>query len=202
MKNLLTSLVKLEDVNGLLVSREGKPLFAHLPEVFAPELQEVLYHSFEELCTTFNQSHQDEAEELVVLFERGSVVVKELKGFQVLLILKTPTPSPLVSVALNALTLKLEKIAQKERPLHEEDQELVPLVLFNELVKLLVTHYGPAAKLIAKKALKQAEAKEKGLPLANASLFLKALRAEIDDPRLAQIALNKAKEILRSGRTK
>ncbi len=201
MKSLLTSLIKLEDVNGVLVSREGRPLFSHLPEVFGPELQEVLYHSFEELHTTFSQEGKDEARELVVLFERGSLVVKDLNGYQVLLMLKTPTPSPLVSVALNALGLKLEKLSAKAKLPPSEEEGLVPLVLFNELVKLLVKHYGPAAKLMVKKALKQAEATEKGLPLANASLFLKALKAEIDDPRLAQLVLNKAKEIIRTGRS-
>ncbi|HHI98099.1 MAG TPA: hypothetical protein ENJ96_09665 [Thermodesulfatator atlanticus] len=201
MKSLLTSLIKLEDVNGVLVSREGSPIFAHLPEVFGPELQEVLFHSFEELYTTFKQSGRDQPEELVVLFERGSLVVKDLKGYQVLLILKTATPSPLVSVALNTLSLKLEKLAQKPR-LPSEDQELIPLVLFNELVRFLLPYYGPAAKLMVKKALKQADAKEKGLPLTNASLFLKVLRSEIDDPALAQKVLNKAKEIIRSGRIK
>jgi len=202
VKSLLTSLVKLDDVNGVLVSREGKPLFSHLPEVFGPELQEVLYHSFEELHATFAQEGQDQAQELVVLFERGSLVVKDLNGYQVLLMLKTPTPSPLVSVALNALGLKLEKLASKGKPSSSEEEELIPLVLFNDLVRLLVKHYGPAAKLIVKKALKQADATEKGLSLANASLFLKALKNEIDDPHLAQIALNKAKEIIRTRRNK
>ncbi len=203
MKSLLTSLVKLDDVNGVLVSREGKPLFSHLPEVFGPELQEILYHSFEELHATFAQENQDQAQELVVLFERGSLVVKDLNGYQVLLMLKTPTPSPLVSVALNALGLKFEKLASKEKQTSsEKKEELIPLVLFNDLVRLLVKHYGPAAKLLVKKALKQADATEKGLSLANASLFLKALKNEIDDPHLAQIALNKAKEIIRTGRNK
>ncbi|NPA49567.1 MAG: hypothetical protein GXO20_06250 [Thermodesulfobacteria bacterium] len=202
MKSLLASLIKLDDVDGVLVSREGKPIFSHLPKVFAPELQEVLYHSFEELHATFAQEGQDEAQELVVLFEQGSLVVKDLNGYQVLLMLKSPTPSPLVSVALNALGLKLERLVSKEKARPSEEEELIPLVLFNELVKSLIKHYGPAAKLIVKKALKQAEATERGLPLANASLFLKALKDEIDDSRLAQVALNKAKEIIRRGRSK
>ncbi len=202
MKVFLTNLIKLEDVNGILVSREGKPIFSHLPEVFSSELQENLYHYFEEIHATFAQEAQDEAQELVAIFERGSLVVKNLNGYQVLLLLKTPSPSPLVSVALNALSLKLERLAPKGGFTSATKEELVPLVLFNELVKFLVTHYGPAAKLIVKKALKEAEATEKGLPLSNASLFLKALKSEIDDPRLSQLAINKAKEIIRVGGNK
>ncbi|WP_022854394.1 hypothetical protein [Thermodesulfatator atlanticus] len=200
MKNLLTSLVKLDEVDALLVSHEGKPVFAHLPEFFSKEIQEVLYHSFDELYATVTEKGQDEPQELVALFEAGSLVVKNLKGYQVLLVLKTPTPGPLVSVALNALSLKLEKLAEKGPDKKQDVSELIPLVLFNELIKLLAKHYGPAAKLIVKKSLLQAEATEKGLPLANVSLFLKALQEQIDERHLAQQAINKAKDIVRGWR--
>ncbi|AEH44126.1 hypothetical protein Thein_0241 [Thermodesulfatator indicus DSM 15286] len=198
MKNLLTSLVKLDEVNAILVSREGQPVFSYLPEFFSSEIQDVLFQSFEEIFAALDQKKDSSSQELVALFEAGSVVVKNVKDYQVLLVLKTPTPGPLVSVALNALSLKLEKLANKQQT--PKVQELVPLVLFNEIVKLLAKHYGPAAKLIVKKSLQKAEATDKGLPLANVSLFLKALQEQIDESHLAQQAINKTKDLVRNWR--
>ncbi|NPB09183.1 MAG: hypothetical protein GXO17_02420 [Thermodesulfobacteria bacterium] len=196
MKSLLTSLVKLDEVSGVLICREGRAVYTNLPDFYAPELQEALQQSLEEMLSAFRGNGQDQPHEVVSFYERGSLILREAHGFYILVILRTISPSPLVSVALNALALKFEKLAKKEKQL-ERTQELIPLVLFNEVVKLLTNHYGPAAKLIVKKALKSAEATEKGLPLSHLSLFLKALKQEIDDPRLAQMAINKAKEIVR-----
>ena len=201
MKNLLASLVKLDEVNGVLVYREGQTVFSNLPDFYATELQEALKQSLEEMMATFRGNGNDHPQEIVSFFERGSLVFREAHGFYILVILRTLIPSPLVSVALNALALKFEKLAKREKTV-EKTQELIPLVLFNEVIKVLLDHYGPAAKLIVKKALKSAEATEKGLPLAHLSLFLKALKEEIDDPKLAKLALNKTKEIIRLRRTK
>ncbi|OAG27633.1 hypothetical protein [Thermodesulfatator autotrophicus] len=197
MKNLLTSLVKLDEVNAVLVSREGQPVFSYLPEFFSSEIQDVLFQSFDEIFAALDQKRETPTQELVALFESGSVVVKNVKDYQVLLVLKSSVPGPLVSVALNALTLKLEKLANSKSP---KTQELIPLVLFNEIVKLLAKHYGPAAKLIVKKSLLKAEATDKGLPLVNVSMFLKALQEQIDENHLAQQAINKTKDIIRSWR--
>ncbi len=199
MKSILTSLIKLNEVQGILVSREGKTVFSNLPEVFGPEIQEALYQSLDDLFSTFSQSGREEPEEVVALYERGSIVVKNCNGYQVFLILRTPSPSPLVSVALNALSLKLEKLKHTKVPLEPKEQNFIPLTNFSELVKTLLTHYGPAGKLMVKRALKQAKATERGLPAENASLFLEALKTQIDDPRLLQNVLHKAKEIIERG---
>ncbi len=197
VKTLLASLVKLDDVSGVLVSREGKAIFCSLPEVYSQEFQENLHHAIEEMSAAFdNAGRYGTPEEIVGLYENGSLVVREAHGFKILVILKTASPSPLVSVALNALALKFEKLAQN-KPAPPKAEENIPLILFNEIVKLLAQHYGPAAKLMVKRALKQAGATEKGLLLSCVSSFLKALKQEIDDPKLAQKALNKAKELVR-----
>ena len=200
MKSILTSLIKLSEVQGILVSREGKTIFSNLPEVFGAEIQEVLYQSLDDLVSTFSQGGKDEPEEIVALYERGSIVVKSCNGYQIFLILKTSSPSPLVSVALNALSLKLEKLKQAKVSIEPKEQKFIPLSQFNDLVKTLLTHYGPAAKLMVKRALKQAKATERGLPAENASLFLEALKAQIDDPRLLQSVLHQAKEIIERGK--
>ena len=200
MRTILASLIKLSEVEGVLVAREGKTLFSNLPEVFGPEVQEALYQSFEDIFATFSQSSGEEAEEIVAIYERGALVVKNCNGYQVFILLGTSSPSPLVSVALNALSLKLEKLKQAKVPLEPKEERFIPLSLFNELVELLLSNYGPAAKVMVKRALKQAKATERGLPAENASLFLEALKAQIDDPHLLQNALHKAKEIIERGK--
>ncbi len=200
VKTILASLTKLEDVAGVLVSCGGKPVYSSLPEVYSTDVQEALQHSVEEIGGAFAETEQgDTPREIVAFYENGTLVVREAKDFHIFVILRTTTPSPLVSVALNALALRFEKLAPARS--EKGGEERIPLVLFNEVVKLLTKHYGPAAKLLIKRSLKQAGATEKGLPLSNVATFLKILKQEIDDPRLAQMAINKTKELVRLRRT-
>ncbi|GEM_PF-2500099 len=196
VKTILASLTKLDDVAGVMVSRGGKALYSSFPEVYSADVQENLQHLVEEISNTFaGAGSNDPPQEIVSLYENGTLVVREAKEFHIFVILRTVSPSPLVSVALNALALRLEKTSLPRREKNEE--ELIPLVLFNEVVKLLTKHYGPAAKLMVKRALKQAGASEKGLPLSHVSSLLKFLKQEIDDPKLAQMAINKTKDLVR-----
>ncbi len=205
MQAILASLNKLSEVLGaFVVGKEGKILARNLPEFYTQEILESVIQSIEEISTGFaSESSQDSPQELVALFENGSLVVREARGQKLYVLLKTTEPSPIVCVALNALMLKLEKFQEEKHSPSAppvSDTEVLPLDRLRELVKVLAQHYGPAAKILVKRALKQAGASPDGLAPTRVRDFLFALGAEIPEAKLRKSVIKKAQEILEVGR--
>ncbi|MBA2848804.1 hypothetical protein G4V39_01730 [Thermosulfuriphilus ammonigenes] len=205
MQTILASLNKLSEVLGaFVVDKGGQILARNLPEFYTQEILEAVIQSVEEISTGFvSESVQDSPQEIVALFENGSLVVRESKGRRLFVLLKTTEPSPIVCVALNALILKLDKFQEEGEaptPRPVNDGDVLPLERLRELVKVLAQHYGPAAKILVKRALKQAGASPDGLSPTRIRDFLLALGAEIPEAKLRKSVIKKAQEILEAGR--
>lgn len=138
--------------------------------------------------------------EIIIFFEKGTIYLKSLPAKQVYLILNTPKPSAFSCFAIKDLLKKLESqtLEKGYKAAPDDSSALRPLSIFQPIIEVLSKHYGPAAKLIVKKALKQSNATSDGIARSMLGYFEQMLENEIMDVHLRPKIMQEVKEILKN----
>jgi hypothetical protein len=166
------------------------------------------FHDFEKVIKIINDSLSALSDniyrkknEIIIFFEMGTLYLKALPPKQIYLILNTSKPSAFSCFAVRDLLKKIESqiietTQYVEKP--ETSSVLLPLSIFHPVVDVLSRHYGPAAKLMVKKALKLSNATSEGIYRSKLETFDKMIENEIIDIHLRSKIMKNIKELLRN----